>query len=107
MSHAIFAAALQDIFNSAVSDAATFTPAGGVAIPCRVIVSRAVLLQPVGMEAQVYEHGITVEALLAVIGVEPKRGDVFVVNPDTAGAETFNVQATDSNDGDSVVAVVT
>jgi hypothetical protein len=102
MSSAIFAAALQDIFNSPMGDDATFTPAGGVAIPCRVIVNRAVLLQPVGMDAQVYERGTTIEAILADIGAEPSRGDVFVV-----GSETFTVQSIDSNDGDTVVAVVT
>jgi hypothetical protein len=102
MTHAIIAAALQDIFNSLVGDDATFTPAGGVAIPCRVIVNRSVLLQPAGMDAQVYERGTTIEVVLADIGAEPIRGDVFIV-----GTETFTVQAIESNDGDTVVVVVT
>lgn len=102
MTHAIIAAALQDLFSSPMGDDATFTPAGGVAISCRVIVNRSVLLQPAGMDAQVYERGTTIEVILADIGAEPIRGDVFVV-----GTETFTVQSIDSNDGDTVVAVVT
>lgn len=103
MTHAIIAAALQDIFNSPMGDDATFTPAGGVTIPdLRVIVNRSVLLQPAGMDAQVYERGTTIEVILADIGAEPIRGDVFVV-----GTETFTVQSIESNDGDTVVAVVT
>lgn len=102
MSHAIFAASIQDIFNSPLGDDAVFTPAGGVAISCRVIVNRSVLLQPAGMDAQVYERGTTIEAILADLVNEPNRGDVFVI-----GAETFTVQSIDSNDGDTVVAVVT
>jgi hypothetical protein len=102
MTDTIIAKALTDIFNSPLGDDAMFTPAGGAAVSCRVIVSRSVLLQPTGMDAQVFERGTTIEAILAEIGAEPGRGDVFVV-----GAETYTVQSIDSNDGDTVVAIVT
>ena len=102
MSDAIFAAAIQDIFNSPLGEDAVFTPAGGVSISCRVIVNRSVLLQPAGMDTQVYERGTTIEAILADLDNEPNRGDVFVI-----GTETFTVQSIVSNDGDTVVAVVT
>jgi hypothetical protein len=54
------------------------------------------------MDTQVYERGTTIEVQLSEIGAEPNRGDVFVV-----GTETFTVQSIDSNDGDTVVAIVT
>lgn len=98
----VFSNALSDIFASTIAVAATFTPAGGSSIGCSVIVNRSVLLQPSGMDTQVYERGTTIEVQLSEIGAEPNRGDVFVV-----GTETFTVQSIDSNDGDTVVAIVT
>lgn len=102
MTDLIFTQALADIFNSPIGEDATFTPAGGTAVPCRVIVNRSVLLQPAGMEAQVIERGTTIEAILSVIGAEPNRGDVF-----TVGTETFTVGSIERNDGVTVEAVVT
>jgi hypothetical protein len=98
----VFSNALRDIFASALACDATFTPQGGSSVGCSVIVNRGVLLQPSGMDTQVFERGTTIEAMLSEIGAEPNRGDVFVI-----GAETFTVQSIDSNDGDTVVAVVT
>ena len=54
------------------------------------------------MTAQVFEHGTTIEVILADIGREPNRGDIFVV-----GTETFTVQSIEQNDGHTVKAVVT
>lgn len=96
-----FAIAISDIFNSAVGDDATFTPAGGAAISCRVILERGVMMQPASLVAQVYERGTTIEAQLAEILAEPKRGDTF-----TVGSDTFIVQSIDRNDGLTVRAIV-
>jgi hypothetical protein len=97
----VFANALRDIFNSALGEDATFSPVGGLSIGCSVIVNRSVLLQPSGMDAQVFERGTTIDVILADIGAEPNRGDVF-----TVGTETFTVQSIDSNDGHTVTVVV-
>lgn len=102
-----FVQAVADIFNSAVGVDATFTPAGGAAISCRVILERSVLMQPTSMDAQVYERGTTIEAQLAEIINEPDRGDTFTVNPGTADEETFTVQSIEENDGITVKAMVT
>ncbi len=99
---AIIGRALRDIFDSPLGDDAVFTPSGGTAIECRVIIERSVMMQPAGMETQVFERGTTIEVILADIGVEPNRGDTFVI-----GTETFTVQTIDSNDGMTVVTIVT
>lgn len=97
-----FVQAVADIFNSAVGVDATFTPSGGAAIPCRVILERNVLMQPSSMDVQVWERGTTIEAQLAEIINEPNRGDAF-----TIGTETFTVQSIEENDGITVKAIVT
>lgn len=102
MIDSIFTQAAADMFNSPIGEDATFTPAGGAAVPCRVFVNRDVLLQPDGMNAQVVGRGTTIEAILSVIGGEPNRGDVF-----TVGAETFTVQSIERNDGIIVEMIVT
>lgn len=102
-----FANAVTDIFNSAVGADAVYTPVSGAAMPCRVLLERNVLMQPSSAEAQVYEHGTTIEAQLAEILAEPNRGATFLVNPDTDDAETFTVQTIDQNDGLTVKAIVT
>lgn len=102
MTIAVLNNALTDIFGSVLGEAATFTPSGGVAVSCRVLVNRNVLLQPDGMTVQVYEKGTTIEAMLSEILEEPNRGDVF-----TVGTETFTVQSIEQNDGYTVTAVVT
>lgn len=99
---AIFGQSCRDIFDSPLGDDAVFTPSGGAAISCRVLIDRSVLLQPTGAEAQVFERGTTIEVILADIGVEPNRGDTFVI-----GTETYAVQTIDSNDGLTVVCIVT
>ena len=89
------------IFN-ALGDSATFTPSGGAAVSCTVIITFNVMLQPTGVEAQVWQSGTTIEALLSEITNEPNRGDVFVV-----GGVSYTVQAVIENDGVNVrVAVI-
>lgn len=114
----IFAEALPDIFEAA-AEVALFTPAVGDAIPCMVFIDFNVELQPSGADAQVWQQGTTIEALLSsAIGIgigdrEPNRGETFTVFPDatsrTAGINgtTYAVQAILENDGLTVKMVVT
>ena len=97
---AVFAAALPGIFQAA-GEEASFTPASGAAIPCMVFIDFNVMLQPSGVETQVWQRGTTIEALLSEIGREPNRGERFTVE----GA-SYVVQAILENDGLTVKAVV-
>ena len=107
----IFAEALPDIFEAA-AEAAVFTPAVGDAIPCMVFIEFNVMLQPSGAEAQIWQRGTTIEALLSEIGREPDRGETFTVFPDeisrSAGINgtAYAVQAILENDGLTVKMVV-
>ena len=102
MTDAIFTQAVADILDAPVGDDATYNPAGGAPVACRVIVNRDIMLQPDGITAQAAAIGTSIEADLSVIGAEPNRGDTF-----TVGAETFTVQAISRNDGIIVEAIVT
>jgi len=98
---ATFAAALPDIFDAAGEDA-IFTPAAGAVIPCKIFIDFSVLLQPAGVEAQVWERGTTIEALLSVLGREPKRGETFELE-----MIEYTVKSVLENDGLTVKSVVT
>lgn len=98
---AVFAGALPGIFTAA-GEAAVFTPATGDPIPCFVFIDFNVMLQPSGMEAQVWETGTTIEALLSDIGREPDRGETFTVD-----GVVYTVKAIATNDGLTVKMVVT
>lgn len=102
-----FVEAMTDLFNSDQGKDALYAPSGGTPLPCRVLLERDVLMQPASLTAQVYDRGTTIEAQLVEILTEPKRGDTFIVNPGTAGEETFTVQSIDQNDGITVKAIVT
>ena len=103
---AIFGEALPDVFTEA-GEAAIFTPSGGAPVPCFVIPAFNVMLQPAGMEAQAWQRGTTIEALLSDVSdigigtTEPNRGDTFLVD----GA-TYTVQSVLENDGLIVKVVV-
>jgi hypothetical protein len=97
---AVFAAALPGIFDAAGEDA-VFTPATGDPIPCKVFIDFNVMLQPAGTEAQVWELGTKIEALLSVIGREPNRGETFTVD-----LVVYTVKAILEDDGLTVKAVV-
>lgn len=86
----------------ALGDSSTFTPSGGAAKTCKVVITFNVMLQPTGVESQVWQGGTTIEALLSEIVNEPNRGDVFVVD-----GVSYTVQAVLENDGVSVKVVVT
>jgi hypothetical protein len=97
----VFAEALPDMFNSA-GEAAVFTPEVGDPIDCMVFIDFNVMLQPSGVEVQVWQRGTTIEALLSEIGREPNRGETFTVD-----SVDYTVQAILENDGLTVKAVVT
>jgi len=102
---AVFAAALPGIFDAAGEDA-VFTPATGDSIPCKVFIDFNVMLQPSGVETQVWQQGTTIEALLSVLTREPNRGETFTL--DIPSDDTiYTVQAILENDGLTVKAVVT
>lgn len=83
-----------DIMQFDWGSAATFTPTGGAAIDCSVVLNKDVDLQPSGLDAQVWERGTTIDALIAEIISEPNRGDVF-----TVASVDYTVQSVLSNDG--------
>jgi hypothetical protein len=87
---------------------AVFTHSGGDPVDCKVFINFNVLLQPAGIEAQAWQRGTTIDALLSDasgIGIgasEPSRDDTFTI----AGV-TYTVKSILENDGFSVKAVVT
>ncbi len=99
------AAGLRDLF--AQGKSAVYSPLAGNPVNCKVLVNRNVLLQPAGMEAQAWQRGTTIEALLSddeEIGIgmaEPSRDDAFVVD-----GETFSVRVVQENNGYFVTLVV-
>ena len=96
---AVFAESLPDIFIAAAENA-TYTPLGGTTINCKIFIDFNVMLQPSGIETQVWERGTTIEVSLssyAGVGIgtaEPNRGDTFVYEE-----VTYTVQAILENDG--------
>ena len=92
----VFAEALPGIF-SAAGEAAVFTPASGDPISCNVFIDFNVMLQPSGVEVQVWEQGTTIEALLSDLGREPNRGETFTVD-----GVVYTVKAIIANDQLSV-----
>jgi hypothetical protein len=105
---AVFAAAVPNIFIAAGEDA-VFTPATGDPIPCKVFIDFNVMLQPSGVEVQVWQQGTTIEALLSVLGREPNRGETFTMEDwDFPWLQKiYTVQAILEDDGLTVKAVVT
>lgn len=105
----IFRAALPDIFNAA-GEEATFTPAGGSVIPCKIFIEFNVQFQP-GGDSQTWEQGVSIEALLSEIGRTPTRGDVFTypvdeLNQPTELSVVYAFKAPISNDGLTVKVLV-
>ncbi len=101
MGHRSVFTAADAAFMPLIGEAATFTPAGGDAVACHVFIDFSVQLQPSGIEAQAWEQGTTIKALLSDITNEPNRGDVFTVD-----GVTYTVQAVLENDGLAVKVVV-
>lgn len=97
-----FAAVLPEIFTSE-GEEAVFTPAAGDPVDCHVFIDFNVMLQPAGVEVQVWQQGTTIETVFSEIGREPNRGETFTL----AGGIVYTVQAILENDGLTVKAVVT
>jgi hypothetical protein len=98
---AVFAAAVPNIFVAAGEDA-VFYPSVGDSVECKIFIDFDVMLQPAGVETQVWQQGTTIEALLSVIGKEPDRGETFIYD-----GTTYTVQAVIANDGLTVKVQVT
>jgi hypothetical protein len=101
--YAAFAApeGLPKFFETAGEDA-TFTPDAGDPIPCKVFIDFNVMLQPAGVNTQVWARGTTIEGLLSVLGREPKQDETFTVN-----SIVYTVQGILENDGLTVKVAVT
>ena len=97
----VFREALPDIFTAAGEDA-VYHPLTGDPVDCKIFIEFNVQLQPSGAEMQIWERGTTIEALLSVIGDEPKKGSHFVYED-----ESYYVRVIAENDGMTVKAVVT
>ena len=89
------------IGRAGLRDSAIYTPAGGGAIACTVLVDRGLSLQNAETGA-VTNDQTTITAYLADIGDRPERGARFVI-----GAETFVVDSVQSADESRVVCIVT
>src|SRR5574343_213796 len=96
----VFGDALSELINSDLGADAIYTPVSGTAKSVRVFIDRNTNLQPTGFDAQVFERGTSIEALLADLVAEPNRGDTFLV----AGI-TYTVQTIEDND-DYIVRMV-
>lgn len=90
-----YATAASKLFNS--GDDALFNTLEGTAIPCKIFIEKNVMLQPAGLDSQVYEKGITIEALLSVIGREPLQTETFTY-PAIDG-DVYEVRTIIENDG--------
>ncbi len=92
---------MPDIFDTAGEDA-VFTPQDGSPVECKMFIDFDVALQPVGVQSETWEKGITIELLLSAIGQEPKRGDkVLYVDK----GKTYTLITPLENDNLSVVMV--
>ena len=96
----IFDQAAEDIFNQMGQDA-IYTPNAGYPVECKINLERDVDLEPHGFDSQVWGRGITIEAILSVLGKEPDSGETFMV-----GETVYKVQTVQANDGRFVKMVV-
>ena len=96
----IFNQAAEDIFSEIGQDA-IFTPSVGDSVECKVNLERDVDLEPHGFDSQIWGRGITIEAILSVLGKEPDSGESFTVDE-----TVYKVQTVQANDGRFVKMVV-
>ncbi len=109
---------MRDAFLAAASkfldregEPATFNPASGDPIPCKVFIDFDVLLQPASMDAQAWAKGTQIEAGLSSgddigIGRMPEYGETFTVWPGDPLEQTYSVKEILQNDGITVKVVV-
>jgi len=83
----------EDLFDD-LAVAATFTPAVGDAVSCKVNLEKGTDFQPGGLDAQVWGSETTIEYRLAEVGKEADRDEVFTV----AGTD-YTVKDVMENDG--------
>ena len=86
--------ALVNAFASDVAVDATYTPATGDPVECRVIFEERGLYNPPGMEAQVFQRATTITARVDELGRIPVAEETF-----TIGSTTYTVQAPPEYDG--------
>jgi len=80
---------------------ATYTPAVGDAVTLDVLLNQGVQMQPGPLEAQVWQQGTTIDALLDDLGKEPDRDETI-----TIGSTTYTVLSIAENDGTWVKIIV-
>lgn len=99
-------ATAEEIFNQAAEDifdkqgvAATYTPSIGDPVVCQVNVVRGIDLEPQGFDSQVWGSGITLEAVLSVIGKEPDTDETFTITEGDYEDTVYTVLTVLENDG--------
>lgn len=85
----------EDLFDDQGVDA-TFTPAVGDAVSCKVNLEIGTDFQPGGLEAQVWGSETTIEYRLAEVGKEADEGETFTM---TVGGTDYTVTDVVENDG--------
>lgn len=96
----IFDNAAEDLFNRIGRDA-VYQPIVGSPVSCKIVIERDVDLEPFGLNAQVWGKGITIEAILSVLGKEPDAEETFTVD-----GIIYEVQTIKENDEIFVTMVV-
>ena len=91
----------EDLFDD-LGVTATFTPAVGDAVSCKVNLVQNLEMIPGGYEAQVWAGAKQLEYVLDDIGREANEGETF-----TIGVTVYTVQSILENDGRFVKAIVT
>lgn len=95
-----FDKAAGDLFNRIGRDG-VYQPVTGDPVDCKVVIEFDVDLEPLGFNAQVWGRGITIEAILSMLGKEPDAQETFTVD-----AIVYEVQTVQKNDGRFVTIVV-
>ncbi|MGD8387329.1 MAG: hypothetical protein PVG49_09300 [Desulfobacteraceae bacterium] len=90
----VFDHAGEDLLSTMGGIEGTYTPSGEDPLPVSAFVDKGVQAQPGPYDAQAWQQGITIEAMLKDLGREPDRDDTF-----TLGGTTYTVLAVIENDG--------
>ena len=91
----VFQLAAVDIFDQ-MGETAIYKPLSGPQVPaCKVLITKEIDLQPVGMESSTWQRTVMLECLSAEVGREPDRGDRFEVGDDVYKVEKVLEQSDD------------
>jgi len=91
----VFQQAAVDIFDQ-MGETAIYRPLSGPQVPdCKVLITKEIDLQPVGMETSTWQRTVMLECLSAEVGQEPDRGDRFEVGSDVYKVEKVLEQSDD------------